>query len=209
MIIFRTNVLVDREDLKIWCDELQVTLNQKPQKKVAETPPTKEAPEDSDVFSAQNVKQAVAKSPSTGAVVIWRKTPKGEIVAMGREAIYDGASGNITLKGAPEVLQDMKVHLRSEGEAQQIVLMKNGNVKGSTTSAAVPEAEAREIRKRIFARAPMRRASGSPAASGASPTPPVDRSPSPTPAPRAGLPSAEPSLPPGSPPPAAVPAVPK
>jgi len=184
-ITFRNNVLVDRPDLKIWCHQLEILLNRKPAKAVPSSPASREA-EDGDALGAETIKTATATSTEGGFVVVWRKTESGDVVAIGRQAVYTAADGMFTITGMPEVLRDMNLHLYSPGEADKLTLFKNGNARGSKKSNFnLSAVRAKEIRQRMFSHVPGRRpAEAVPAAAESSPVPADALPPPPAVAPR-------------------------
>jgi lipopolysaccharide export system protein LptA len=159
IIVFRKNVVVDRPDLKIWCDQLEIALNQKSDNPGAAAPPAApQAAGEPDVFGAESIKSATATSSNGGLVVIWRKTETGDVVAVGRKAVYTSADGAFTITGLPEVLRDMSFHFHSPGESDRLVLFKNGSARGSKKQDLnLSQVRAREIRQRMFSHVPGRR----------------------------------------------------
>ncbi len=174
VIIFRKNVVVDRADLKIWCDNLEIALNRggapkagKAAKAAGESKPSEEP----DAFSAQSIKSATATAAAAGLVVIWRKTGTGEVVAVGRKAVYTAADGTFTITGRPEVLNNMTEYFHSPGEADKLTLFKNGSARGSKkVELNLSDVRAREIRQRLFGNVP-----GRPAGDGDEAAAPADR----------------------------------
>lgn len=154
--IFRKNVEVDRPDLKIWCQELAMTMNRPEAGKTGKPAPA--AKDDSgDAFSADNLKKAVAKGTAGSVVVIWRKTDKGEILANCREAIYDGATGNIVLKGKPEVLQNLQQFAFGKTDDATLTLYKNGNIGGKFGVEHFQEPKGLEVRRRLLSSVPPKK----------------------------------------------------
>jgi lipopolysaccharide export system protein LptA len=167
-ITFRKNVVVDRPDLKIWCDQLEILLNRSPAK-AAPSDKAGGAAEESDALGANTIKTATASSGDGGLVVVWRKTLTGDVVAVGRRAVYTATDGTFTITGMPEVLRDMTLHFHSPGEADKLVLYKNGSARGSKrTDLNLSLVKAREVRQRMFSHVPGRRP---PEATEASPEP--------------------------------------
>lgn len=156
VVVFRKNVVVDRADLKIWCDQLEIALNKNPSKA---SPPDKSGNEESgDALSAQTIKTATATAPEGGLVVVWRKTETGDVVAVGKKAVYTAADGGITLTGLPEVLSNMSNHLSGPGEGDKMVLSKSGDARGwKRTQLDLSPIRAKEIRQRMFSHVPGRR----------------------------------------------------
>jgi lipopolysaccharide export system protein LptA len=188
LIIFRKNVVVDRPDLKIWCDTLEIALNRRDQAKPAKPAPAK-SDEEPDAFGAESIKSATATAPSGGLVVIWRKTESGDVVAVGKKAVYTAADGTFTITGLPEVLRDMSLHFYSPGEADKLVMFKNGSARGSKKQDLnLSAVRAKEIRQRMFSHVPGRRpAEASPAGEKpAAPEPSPRRRPPPSIHPTAG-----------------------
>ena len=156
-ITFRKNVVVDRPDLKIWCDQLEILLNRSPAK-AAPSAKAGGAADESDALGANTIKTATASSGDGGLVVVWRKTLTGDVVAVGRRAVYTATDGTFTITGMPEVLRDMTLHFHSPGEADKLVLYKNGSARGSKrTDLNLSLVKAREIRQRMFSHVPGRR----------------------------------------------------
>lgn len=155
IFIFRKNVEVDRPDLKIWCQELEVTVNRPEDNSKASQPAPKD--DSGDGFSASNIKKAVAKSSAGSVVVIWRKTDKGEMVANCREAVYDGATGNIVLKGKPEVLQALQQFAFGKTDDATLTLHKNGDVSGKFGIEHFQEPKGREMRRRLLSSVPPKK----------------------------------------------------
>ena len=167
-ITFRKNVVVDRPDLKIWCDQLEILLNRSPAK-AAPSAKAGGAADESDALGANTIKTATASSGDGGLVVVWRKTLTGDVVAVGRRAVYTATDGTFTITGMPEVLRDMTLHFHSPGEADKLVLYKNGSARGSKRQDLnLSVVKAREIRQRMFSHVPGRRP---PEATEASPEP--------------------------------------
>ena len=183
VITFRKNVVVDRPDLKIWCDSLEIALNRggqaKPGKPGAGKPGTAKTDEEPDAFGAESIKSATATAPAGGLVVIWRKTESGDVVAVGKKAVYTAADGTFTITGLPEVLRDMTLHFYSPGESDKLVMFKNGSARGSKKQDLnLSTVRAKEIRQRMFSHVPGRRpAEAAPAAEEAAP--PAQGTPSP------------------------------
>lgn len=156
-ITFRKNVVVDRPDLKIWCDQLEILLNRSPAK-AAPSDKAGGAAEESDALGANTIKTATASSGDGGLVVVWRKTLTGDVVAVGRRAVYTATDGTFTITGMPEVLRDMTLHFHSPGETDKLVLYKNGSARGSKRQDLnLSMVKAREIRQRMFSHVPGRR----------------------------------------------------
>jgi lipopolysaccharide export system protein LptA len=156
-ITFRKNVVVDRPDLKIWCDQLEILLNRSPAK-AAPSDKAGGAADESDALGANTIKTATASSGDGGLVVVWRKTLTGDVVAVGRRAVYTATDGTFTITGMPEVLRDMTLHFHSPGEADKLVLYKNGSARGSKrTDLNLSLVKAREVRQRMFSHVPGRR----------------------------------------------------
>jgi hypothetical protein len=156
-ITFRKNVVVDRPDLKIWCDQLEILLNRSPAK-AAPSDKAGGAADESDALGANTIKTATASSGDGGLVVVWRKTLTGDVVAVGRRAVYTATDGTFTITGMPEVLRDMTLHFHSPGEADKLVLYKNGSARGSKrTDLNLSVVKAREVRQRMFSHVPGRR----------------------------------------------------
>lgn len=177
-ITFRKNVVVDRPDLKIWCDQLEILLNRSPAK-AAPSDKAGGAADKSDALGANTIKTATASSGDGGLVVVWRKTLTGDVVAVGRRAVYTANDGTFTITGMPEVLRDMTLHFHSPGEADKLVLYKNGSARGSKRQDLnLSVVKAREIRQRMFSHVPGRRppeateASPAPSAAPVGPLPP-------------------------------------
>ena len=177
-ITFRKNVVVDRPDLKIWCDQLEILLNRSPAK-AAPSAKAGGAADESDALGANTIKTATASSGDGGLVVVWRKTLTGDVVAVGRRAVYTATDGTFTITGMPEVLRDMTLHFHSPGEADKLVLYKNGSARGSKRQDLnLSVVKAREIRQRMFSHVPGRRppeateASPEPSAAPVGPLPP-------------------------------------
>jgi lipopolysaccharide export system protein LptA len=156
-ITFRKNVVVDRPDLKIWCDQLEILLNRSPAK-AAPSDKAGGSADESDALGANTIKTATASSGDGGLVVVWRKTLTGDVVAVGRRAVYTATDGTFTITGLPEVLRDMTLHFHSPGEADKLVLYKNGRARGSKrTDLNLSLVKAREVRQRMFSHVPGRR----------------------------------------------------
>lgn len=156
-ITFRKNVVVDRADLKIWCDQLEILLNRSPAK-AAPSDKAGGSADESDALGANTIKTATASSGDGGLVVVWRKTLTGDVVAVGRRAVYTATDGTFTITGMPEVLRDMTLHFHSPGEADKLVLYKNGSARGSKrTDLNLSLVKAREVRQRMFSHVPGRR----------------------------------------------------
>jgi hypothetical protein len=116
------------------------------------------AAEESDALGANTIKTATASSGDGGLVVVWRKTLTGDVVAVGRRAVYTATDGTFTITGMPEVLRDMTLHFHSPGEADKLVLYKNGSARGSKrTDLNLSLVKAREVRQRMFSHVPGRR----------------------------------------------------
>jgi lipopolysaccharide export system protein LptA len=194
LIIFRKNVVVDRPDLKIWCDRLEIALNRS-QAKGAPAPAKPKPEEDSDALGAESIKTATAVAAEGGLVVIWRKTETGDVVAVGRRAVYTAADGTFTINGLPEVLRDMTLHFYSPGEADKLVLYKNGSARGSKKQDLnLSAVRAKEIRQRMFSHVPGRRPAEASAAGEESPAPAAGAPTAPPPA-ATPAPSAKPAVP--------------
>jgi len=158
LIIFRKNVVVDRPDLKIWCDQLEIALNREPAKPAPGGAPKPKTDQEPDAFGAESIKSATATAAEGGLVVVWRKTDTGDVVAVGRRAVYTAADGAFTITGVPEVLQNMSFHFHSPGEADRLIMFKNGSARGSKkTDLNLSAPRAREIRQRMFSHVPGRR----------------------------------------------------
>lgn len=179
VIVFRRNVVVDRPDLKIWCDRLEIALNRDGRTKPADAG-SGQSDQQPDAFGAESIKSATATAAAGGLVVIWRKTETGDVVAVGKKAVYTAADGTFTITGLPEVLRDMSVHFYSTGESDRLVMFKNGSARGGKKQDInLSEVRAREIRQRMFSNVPGRRpaeasaagAEEAPAAAGNSPPP--------------------------------------
>jgi lipopolysaccharide export system protein LptA len=158
LIIFRKNVVVDRPDLKIWCDQLEIALNREPAKPAPGGSPKPKTDQEPDAFGAESIKSATATAADGGLVVVWRKTDTGDVVAVGRRAVYTAADGAFTITGMPEVLQNMSFHFHSPGEGDRLIMFKNGSARGSKkTDLNLSAPRAREIRQRMFSHVPGRR----------------------------------------------------
>jgi lipopolysaccharide export system protein LptA len=158
LIIFRKNVVVDRPDLKIWCDQLEIALNREPAKPGPGGNAKPKTDQEPDAFGAESIKSATATAADGGLVVVWRKTDTGDVVAVGRRAVYTAADGAFTITGVPEVLQNMSFHFHSPGEADRLIMFKNGSARGSKkTDLNLSAPRAREIRQRMFSHVPGRR----------------------------------------------------
>jgi len=163
--IFRKNVVLDRPDLKIWCDQLDATMNQpaaaKPQSKTVAAV-RKNGQANDDGVSPNDLKLAIARGKEN-PVVIWRKTDQGEVISTCREAHYEGANGTITLKGKPEVLRQLRVNLIGKDDRSEIVLLKSGDCTGRfDTNLFADEQEARAVRTRLLKQIPKRHREGVP-----------------------------------------------
>jgi lipopolysaccharide export system protein LptA len=157
VIIFRKNVVVDRADLKIWCDSFEIALNRGGAPKSAKPAGEVQPSEEPDALSAQSIKSATATGSSGGLVVIWRKTGTGEVVAVGRKAVYNASDGTFTITGRPEVLNNMTEYFHSQGEADKLTLFKNGSARGmKKVELNLNDIRAREIRQRLFSHVPAR-----------------------------------------------------
>jgi|GEM_PF-2226095 len=195
VITFRKNVVVDRPDLKIWCDQLEILLNRKPAKAVPDSPKAKKS-DDGDAFGSETIKTATATAPAGGFVVVWRKTETGDVVAVGRRAVYAAADGTFTITGLPEVLRDMTLHFHSPGETDKLVLYKNGNARGSKKQDFnLSTVRAKEIRQRMFSHVPGRRPAEASASGPEASAPPPDKLPPPPAPPAVAVPSAKPAAP--------------
>lgn len=175
IITFRKNVVVDRPDLKIWCDRLEIALNRGPAKPAKDKPAKPAKPEEGekDAFGAESIKTATATAANGGRVVIWRKTESGDVVAVGRQAVYMAADGTFTITGLPEVLRDMRMHFHSPGDADKLVMFKNGNARGGKKQDVnLSEVRAKEIRQRLFSHVPGKRPAEAAPASDAPAAPP-------------------------------------
>lgn len=183
IIIFRKNVVVDRPDLKIWCDQLEIALN-RGQTKPTTRPAPEKKDEEADAFSAETIKSATATASGGGLVVIWRKTETGDVVAVGRKAVYTAADGAFTITGLPEVLRDMSLHFHSPGEADKLIMFKNGSARGSKKQDLnLSTVRAKEIRQRLFSHVPGRRPAEASAPGEAEPAPSSSGTDTPPPAP--------------------------
>ncbi len=174
VVIFQDNVSLVREiparneqNLIIWCGELEIRMNTGEQKSAAVASSATVGG-----FDMKDVKKAIARATPGGMVVIWRKTEKGEQLAVCREATYDGATGDIQLKGKPEVLEDMKNYAFSRNENDFLNLLKNGNINGSVSFQGTSGEEAHQLRRRLFSHVPGQTA--------------VEEEPKKAPAPKAG-----------------------
>ncbi|MGI8603281.1 MAG: LptA/OstA family protein [Verrucomicrobiales bacterium] len=185
--IFTVNVAVNRSDLKIWCDRLEVALDQPKDAAESNAPPDPDKPPEPKTegpapLKQENVKTAIATSKD-GLVLIWRKTDSDEILATCREALYDGKTGNITLKNRPEVLKGLTTHILGRDETSEMILFKSGDMtmpRRPETSFNLSPPEGREIRRRLLGHMPPK-----PAPSGTKPpdpsgNPPSGEKPSPT-----------------------------
>jgi lipopolysaccharide export system protein LptA len=174
IIVFRKNVVVDRPDLKIWCDQLEIALNKGGTKSTAAAGAAKPEAEP-DALGAESIKSATATAGDGGLVVIWRKTETGDVVAVGRRAVYTATDGAFTITGLPEVLRDMSLHFHSPGEADKLVLFKNGSARGSKKQDLnLSIVRAKEIRQRMFSHVPGRRPAEASAAGEAAAAPASD-----------------------------------
>ena len=167
VITYRKNVFLDRPDVKIWCDELEVQRlpDEKP-KAVNAADPVK-APPSSD--EAPKIKTAVARASERGLVVIWQKTAEGEVIAHAKTATYDGLTGDIILNDRIEVLQGKNIHLVGQTESADFTLKKDGKGVGKLQTAIVGPADAKAIRARMLE--PTRNRGKRPAPAPAAPTP--------------------------------------
>lgn len=155
--IFEKNVRVIRADLRIWCDQLDVQLRVE-EEGPADRPAAASAPASANAtgMDTDNLKQAVAKSRDN-LVVIWRRTADGEILATCREAIYDGATGNLILKRSPEVFKDRKIFIRGADDTAEITVLRDGRYTGRVSLATVRSAtEARALRQRLLSHIPKK-----------------------------------------------------
>jgi lipopolysaccharide export system protein LptA len=149
IFIFVKEVFVDKPDVHIWCDELEVLLNLGEMDKKETATATADKKKKGQKLNADNVKQANARAKQNLSV-LWRQTAKGEIVAVAREFYYDGKTGNILLKGKAQVLQNLTMHITGNGDNAQLTLYKNGNFGGPFTMHQMQEKDGREIRKNLL-----------------------------------------------------------
>lgn len=158
IIIFRKNVEVNKSDLKIWCQELHLTLNRTDSKKPAPAAASRQEADSGDMLGAGNLKTAVAKAAPGGVVVIWRKTLDGEMVANCREAVYDGATGTITLKGKPEVLKDVQTFVFGKSDSDTMLMTKTGYGKGAKGFQYFNTIQqGQEVRRRLLSSIPPKK----------------------------------------------------
>jgi lipopolysaccharide export system protein LptA len=157
--IFEKNVIVNRPDLRIWCDVLEVSLIPPAEEAEGTTPPDpgksdSPKPESSSTMNEDSLKQAIAKSKG-GVVVIRRRTEKGEVVATCQEAVYDGPTGNIVLKQRPELIQDLKLHVIG---TDVITLFRDGNIRASKRPEMqlIQPSAGRDIRRKLLSNIPPR-----------------------------------------------------
>lgn len=155
-VTFFKNVVVERPDLKIWCDRLEFVLNKAGAKKNPSPPGGAEPASEPDQFSSERIKTATAIAAEGGMVVIWRKTSTGDVVAIGRRAVYTATTGTFTITGLPEVLRDDTYHVQSPNETDTLVLLKNGSAqgKGGKQQFNLSAVRAKEIRQRLFSHVP-------------------------------------------------------
>jgi hypothetical protein len=156
IFIFVRDVFVDKPDVHIWCDELEVLLNLDGiEKKEATPPPAAGKKKKAEKLNTDNVKQANARGKQNLSV-LWRQTEKGEIVAVAREFYYDGKTGNILLKGKPQVLQNLTMHIIGNGDNAQLTLYKNGNFGGPFTMHQMQAKDGKKVRKNLLAMVPAK-----------------------------------------------------
>jgi len=152
---FFKNVVVDRPDLKIWCDRLDFALNRVATKGAGTPPAVGNDAAEADPFSAERIKTATAIAGDGGMVVIWRKTEAGDLVAIGRKAVYTASNGTFTITGLPEVLRDMTYHIQSPNEGDTLVLHRNGSARGKGNQELnLNPVRAKDIRQRLFSHVP-------------------------------------------------------
>lgn len=158
-ITFLKNVVVERPDLKIWCDRLEFVLNKAGAKKAPSPADGTKPASEPDQFSSERIKTATATAAEGGMVVIWRKTATGDVVAIGRRAVYTATTGTFTITGLPEVLRDDTYHVQSPNETDTLVLLKNGSArgKGGKQELNLSSVRAKEIRQRLFSHVPGKR----------------------------------------------------
>ena len=197
--IFEKLVRVIRPTMRIWCDVLDVALNmdeispKKPAPPASGANPATPEPEpaaepgagakdkEKEGLDAESIRQAIAKSKEN-LVVIWRRTPEGEIIALCREAHYDGKTGNLILKNRPEVMKDSKLHLTGNDENAVITLYNDGRqrIEGRVQSRFMTSpSEARELRRRLLDHIPKKpgAAADGPATDSAAPEKPLENLP--------------------------------
>ncbi len=148
VITYKKNVFLDRPDVKIWCDELEVQrMPEAPPKATNPADPVKVAPPSDE---APKIKTAVARASERGLVVIWQKTDEGEVVAHAKLATYNGATGDIVLNDRIEVLQGKNVHIVGQGETAKFTLKKDRTGGGDVNTSFVSESNAKAIRARML-----------------------------------------------------------
>ncbi|RBP44571.1 OstA-like protein [Roseimicrobium gellanilyticum] len=121
--VFVENVVVNHPQFHLTCDELQVYMNKEEEKgadgkSAATTPPPPKAPTASELAASgaankpasasdakpdgnSSLKRAIAKGRK---VLINKMSDKGELqTGIGREADYDGKTGDIILRGWPQI----------------------------------------------------------------------------------------------------------
>ncbi len=181
LAIFNDSVFVRRPDLRMWGDKFEVLMKKGAlpdgsddddgPKPARPAEPAAEKKKD-DGLGSDNVEKALMRGRR---VVIIRRTAEDDIVANCREAIYDGKTGDMVLRGDAEVLRNMQVHITVPGDSTLVLDKKTGNARytAGTSELIQDRAKAKEIRARMTAR------TGDPASADASK--PAPSSPAPPP----------------------------
>ncbi len=93
IMVFVKNVYFERADMKIWCEYLEAFLEGDP---AGAGDKSKEAPKKDP---KKMFKRVIAKGPP---VIIVRGTGEEQVIMIAKEAVFDGKTGNVILKGLPE-----------------------------------------------------------------------------------------------------------
>jgi lipopolysaccharide export system protein LptA len=113
--VFVDDVVLDHPDFHLTADELEVFM-------LPEDPAKSALPVKNGVGG--NLKRAIAKGRK---VIITRQAANGEVqTGWGREAVYDGATGDILLRGWPQIQKRNNLTVATE-PTTYFIIKANGN----------------------------------------------------------------------------------
>ena len=160
LAIFNDTVVVRRPDLRMWGDKFEVLMKKEAMPNAADDDEKPKTAKPADPAADKKKEEALGSDSIEKAimrgrrVVIIRRTGEEDIVANCREAIYDGKSGDMVLKGDAEVLRNMQFHITVPGDSTLVLDKKTGNARytAGTSELIQDRAKAREIRNRMTSR---------------------------------------------------------